>query len=135
MAKTETVYRDQAEKVKWCIHKEYQIPLVTCLKCRKFPCRGITPEDLQTLEESLFTVRIFEGFKARRSGLYIFKYADGTLKSAPAGFSLENPDMAQLDRVDEVYVISKTMIKQTRLVLKDKKEVANIRQTRGTHSK
>ncbi len=134
MANTETKCRDKAEKVKWCILKEYQIPLLTCLKCHKFPCKGITLEDLQTLEESALTERIFERFKTRRSGLYIFKYVDGTLKNAPAGFSIENPDMTQLDRVDEVYVISKTMIKQTRLVMRDRKGVAN-KNSKGTHSK
>lgn len=135
MTKTETRFRDMAEKVKWCIRKEYQIPLISCLKCPKFPCRGLTSDDLQALEESLFTERIFEGFKTRRQKLYIFKYADGNLKVAPQGFSLEKPDMAQLDGVEEVYVVSRTMIKQTRLVAKDKNEVARIRQTRNTQNK
>ena len=135
MAKTETMFRDKAEKVKWCIHKEYQIPLISCLKCPRFPCRGITREDLQTLEESLFSERIFEGFKARRSRLFIFKYGDGVLKTAPAGFSLEKPDMVQLEGVEEVYVIAKTLVKQTRLVMKDKNEVANIRQKKNAQPK
>lgn len=63
--------------------------------------------------------------------MFIFKYGDGILKTAPAGFSLENPDMAQLEGVEEVYVIAKTLIKQTRLVMKDKNEVTNVRQKRA----
>lgn len=48
--------------------------------------------------------------------LYIFRKDDGSLVDAPAEFSPENCDEAILDGVNEILVVGKTMVKQTRLV-------------------
>lgn len=59
--------------------------------------------------------------------MLIFKAIDGKLHEAPKDFSIDEPDMSMLAGVEEIYVVSKTLVKQTRLVVKDKNERAQIR--------
>lgn len=130
-ASEKLTFTDRAERVKWCPHREYQIPLLCCLRCARFPCRGMNAQDMDDLKHSLFTERRFAGFTAGRTKMYIFRYSDGSLKVAPDGFSPDNIEnmvtKTALDEVDEIYVVSKTLVKQVKLVVKDKAEIATIR--------
>lgn len=138
-AKTQTQMRnrekpgftDRAERIKWCPHREYQIPLLCCPRCARFPCRGMTAHDMDDLENSLFTEQRFAGLTAGRTKMYIFRYSDGRLEKAPDTFSPDNIEnmatKAALDDVDEIYVVSKTLVKQVKLVVKTKEEIAVIR--------
>ena len=67
--------------------------------------------------------------------MYIFRYSDGSLKVAPDGFSPDNMEnmvtKAALDDVDEIYVVSKTLVKQVKLVVKEKAEIATIRNAKS----
>ena len=119
--------RDVAEKPIWCFRKEYQIPLLKCPSCRVFPCRGLTSQHMQLLHDSLFTEEIFDGFSARSCKMYVFKLDDGSLKEAPKGFSVDKPDFNLLKNVDEVLCVSKVLVKQMRLVVKSKEEIAEVR--------
>lgn len=115
--------RDGARRIKWCPVREYQIPLFSCLKCQKFPCNGIRRQDLNGLERSPITTRVFTGLKQRRLKLFIFKMEDGSLKEAGPDFSPDYVNSKQSENVAEIYVIAKTLIKQTRLVLKEKADI------------
>lgn len=59
--------------------------------------------------------------------MYILKTEDGKLVPAPANFSPDTSLGKDLDNIVEVYVVSKTLVKQVKLVVKDKAEVAAIR--------
>lgn len=126
---------DRAERIKWCPQREYQIPLLCCPRCARFPCSGMNAQDMDDLEYSLFTERIFAGFTAGRTKMYIFRYLDGHMERAPIDFSPDHiggmAAKAALDDVDEIYVVSKTLVKQVKLVVKDKTEIATIRNAKS----
>ena len=128
-------FTDRAERIKWCPQREYQIPLLCCPRCARFPCRGMNAQDMDDLEHSLFTERIFAGFTAGRTKMYIFRYLNGSLKVAPDSFSPDNIEnkvtKATLDEVDEIYVVSKTLVKQVKLLVKEKAEIATIRSAKS----
>lgn len=128
-------FTDRAERIKWCPRREYQIPLLCCPRCARFPCRGMNAQDMDDLEHSLFTERIFAGFTAGRTKMYIFRYSDGHMEQAPMDFSPDHignmATKAALDDVDEIYVVSKTLVKQVKLVVKDKTEIATIRNAKA----
>lgn len=67
--------------------------------------------------------------------MYIFRYSDGHMERAPIDFSPDNignmATKAALDDVDEIYVVSKTLVKQVKLVVKDKTEIATIRNAKS----
>ena len=120
------MYVDIAEKPIWCLKKQYQIPLLRCLSCNRFPC---DEKHVKLLEESKFTEMLFKGFINRRCNMYIFKYYSGELKEAPDGFNPDNPDFSILQDVDEVLCINKILTKQMKLVAKSKEEIKKIRNT------
>ena len=49
--------------------------------------------------------------------MYIFKNSDGSLSLAYAGFNPEAPDFKKLDKVDEIYFVSKAYVKQMKLTV------------------
>lgn len=59
--------------------------------------------------------------------MFIFKKAGGELEVAPEGFDPDNPDLAMLEDVEEVLVVSKVLVKQVKLVPKAKEEIARVR--------
>lgn len=120
-------YRDPAERPIWCDFRGYQIPLLSCLSCKRFPCPASSKyHDL--LEKSLFTEQLVTGTVSRRVKMYIFKLNDGSLREASPAFDPDSFDDAVLSNVAEIYCVSKTLIKQTKLVVKPKEEIAAIRQ-------
>lgn len=123
--------RDREERIKWCRHREYQIPLLYCLHCVRFPCRGINAHDMENLENSLFTERGFNGFAERKVKMYIIKTEDGKLSVVDADFSLDQLSGKNLENISEVYLVSKTLVKQVKLVVKDKAEIAAIRSVKS----
>lgn len=92
-------------------------------------------QDMDDLENSLFTEWRFAGFTAGRTKMYIFRYSDGRLVKAPNDFSPDNigtmAAKTAIDDVEEIYVVSKTLVKQVKLVVKDKAEVAAIRNAKN----
>ena len=122
-------FRDVAEEGILCKDKEYQKPLLSCLECRKFPCRSITKEHMQRLYDSVFVNKIIDGFKPRRTRMYVFKHSNGDLKLAPKDFNPDKPDFNLLKDVDEVLCINKVLVKQMKLVVKAKEEREQIRET------
>ncbi len=54
--------------------------------------------------------------------MYLYKKIDGSIVPAPAGFSPDAPDFDALAEVEEVLFVSKTYVKQLRLVVKPKEE-------------
>lgn len=128
------IYKDPAEMSIWCDIKSYQKPLLGCLKCPKYPCRGITSEHQDILKNSLF-VELRKDILVERSlpmCVYIFKMNDGSLMSAPENFDPDAPDFALLEDVEEVLVIGKVLVKQCRLVAKDRETRAAIRRANST---
>lgn len=119
---------DPAEKTIWCAIREQRRPLLGCPDCRHFPCRILTAADLAALRDSDYTREIISGLLPRREKMFIFKDVSGALRVAPAEFSPENFDEKMLEDVEEVYCISKVLVKQTRLVVKDKEERRQIRE-------
>lgn len=122
---------DRAERIKWCPHREYQIPLLCCLRCARFPCCGITAHDMEDLENSLFTERRFNGFTERKVKMYIIKLEDGRLIEKDEEFSPDQLSGKDLENISEVYLVSKTLVKQVKLVVKDKAEIAAIRSVKS----
>ena len=111
----------------YCYLTKYYKPLLSCLKCKKYPCPGLSREKIQALENSPF-VRVSEESKLfmRRKRMYIFKKEDGSLQEADPGFDLANPDFNRLLDVKEVLCVNKIFEKQLRLVAKSKEERAAI---------
>lgn len=124
-------YRDPAEAPIWCTRKGYQVPMLSCLKCRKFPCEGISEDTMQILKGSAFVTWEFAGMVHRRVMMFIFKKTDGMLEVAPAGFDPDKPDPTLLEEVEEILVVSKVLVKQLRLVPKSKEEIAQVRQRKS----
>ncbi len=60
--------------------------------------------------------------------MFIFKRENGALEIAPANFSPDKFDESVLSGVAEVLCVGKILVKQTRLVLKSREEMANIRE-------
>lgn len=50
--------------------------------------------------------------------MVIFKKNDGSLVTAPEGFSINKPDVATLSDVQEIYQVSKVFVKEMKLVVK-----------------
>lgn len=123
-------YRDPAEKPIWCDKRGYQIPLLSCPSCKNFPCASIK-RHMETLKNSLFTSEETTGLIKRRTRMYIFKMSDGALAMAPANFSPDNLAEGDLANVVEIYCVAKTLVKQTRLVVKPRGEIENIRKKAG----
>lgn len=121
------LYRDPAEAPIRCKTKGYQVPLLLCLKCRKFPCVDISDAHMETLETSEFVDREYPGWEVRRTRMYIFRKNDGSLVEAPRDFDPDKPDFTTLEDVSEVLVISKVLVKQVRLVPKSKEEITRVR--------
>lgn len=119
---------DPAEKNIWCAIREQRRPLLGCPDCRHFPCRSLRAADLAALRNSDYTKEIITGLLPRREKMFIFKDASGALRVAPAEFSPEKFDEKMLEDVEEVYCISKVLVKQTRLVVKDREERKQIRE-------
>lgn len=63
--------------------------------------------------------------------MYILKTEDGKMIAAPADFSPDKACGKDLENISEVYVVSKTLVKQVRLVVKDKLEVAAMRSAKS----
>ncbi len=123
-------HRDVAEIPVWCIHKEYQVPLLSCLGCRRFPCRGLSEEMAERLRTSKFTEQICTGLQHKRMVklMYILMLETGELRLAPANFDPSKPDFSMLSEVQEVLCVNKVLVKQMRLVVKSNEEIRKIRQ-------
>lgn len=63
--------------------------------------------------------------------MYILKTEDGMLRVAPDNFSPDKASGKELENIIEVYVVSKTLVKQVKLVAKEKAEIANIRSAKS----
>lgn len=112
-----------------CLVRGYNLPMISCLKCKRFPCIGY-PKDWHAILESSPFVTYGEDSKLiprRIRTMYIFKLHDGSLEEAPEGFDPNNPDFNDLADVDEVLVIGKELVKQVRLVPKPKEEQDRIK--------
>ena len=121
-------YRDPAESPILCPQVEHQIPLLSCIRCKRYPCSKIKGENLtQVLEASAFTNTEFIGFEKRRYKMYILGMEDGSLRISP-NFDINTTNQGDLDGVECVYVVSKVYRKQTKLVLKTVEERAKIRE-------
>ena len=59
--------------------------------------------------------------------MYIFRTKNGALVEAPKEFNPDNANVDALGDVEEIYCINKILIKQLKLVVKDKPERDRIR--------
>ena len=125
------VYRDPAEEAVLCRRREYRIPLLKCAECGRFPCASLSERHLATLRASAFTDLLPDGFLSRRVTMFVFRKEDGTLVEAYQGFSPEKPDFGKLADVSEVLCVNKVLVKQMKLVVKDKSERASVRARLG----
>lgn len=123
-------YRDVAEIPVWCVHKEYQVPLLSCPGCKRFPCRGLSEEMAERLRTSKFTEQICTGLHHKRiiKMMYILRMESGELRLAPREFDSSKPDFSMLSDVQEVLCVNKVLVKQMRLVVKSQAEIREIRQ-------
>ena len=120
--------KDPAERTQWCIQRHYQVPLLSCLKCQRFPCSGINQEKMEALRSSQFTEEIIEQLKARRITMYLFVMEEGRdIIEAPKNFSPDKFNEEMLAGVAEVLCVNKILVKQTKLVLKNREDRDNIR--------
>ena len=122
-------HRDVAEIPVWCVHKEYQVPLLSCPGCRRFPCRGLSEEMAERLRTSKFTEQICTGLQGKRmvKAMYILRMESGELRLAPREFDPSKPDFSMLSDVQEVLCVNKVLVKQMRLVVKSQDEIRKIR--------
>ena len=123
-------HRDVAEIPVWCVHKEYQVPLLSCPACKRFPCRGLSEEMAERLRTSKFTEQICTGLQHKRMVklMYILRMESGELRLAPREFDPSKPDFSLLSDVQEVLCVNKVLVKQMRLVVKSQAEIREIRQ-------
>lgn len=113
----------------WCPERQYFKPLICCLTCQRYPCRGFTDEWQEVLERSPF-VQISSDSKlvARRiKTVYEFVMADGSKRDAPPDFDPNNPKLEEIRDVVSVRVITKELVPQIRFVPKPSSEVSAIR--------
>lgn len=124
-------YVDPAEKSMWCPARQQWRPLLSCLRCPRFPCPAIDEERRRTLAESPFVTidGAASGFIQRRVKMYILKYNDGRLALPGEDFDPENLDWKIMEDVAEVLYVSKVFIPQIRLVAKPLEERARIRKS------
>ncbi len=128
-------YVDPTEKPHWCPKRQYWQPLLSCLRCPKFPCPAIGEDKQRLLATSPFVMIDPVGStlirKKRRQAMYILKYADGRLVAAGEDFDPENLDWKLMEDVVEVLYVSKIFVPQIRLVAKPLEERARIRKSRS----
>lgn len=101
-----------AEKTHWCRRKDIFRPLFVCLKCKFFPCCDLTGEQLQTLHDYPYS-KEEHSLREAKTKMYIIQRTTGGLEVADAGF---DPRTSGLDGLEKVYVVSKVLVKQTKLV-------------------
>ncbi len=127
----EGIYVDPTEKPHWCPKRQYWQPLLSCLRCARFPCPAIGEDKQQLLAQSPFVMIDPVGStliqKRRRVAMYILKYNDGRLVDAGEDFDPENLDWKMMEDVAEVLFVSKIFVPQIRLVAKPAEERARIR--------
>lgn len=124
-------YVDPAEKSMWCPARQQWRPLLSCLRCPRFPCPVIDADRQRTLAESPFVTidPAASGFIQRRVKMYILKYNDGRLAFPGEDFDPENLDWKMMEDVAEVLYVSKVFVPQIRLVAKPLEERARIRKS------
>lgn len=125
-------FRDVAEYSIWCPRKEYWLPLLRCPQCRNYPCAQLNQKNINDLETSLFTDKFIVSLIPEKVKMYIFKMLDGTLQYAPENFNPDSFEPEILENVQEVYCISKTLIKQMKLVVKRREEMEKVRASKKT---
>ena len=127
----ESLYVDPTEKPHWCPKRQYWQPLLSCLRCARFPCPAVGEDKQRLLAESPFVMIDPVGStliqKRRRIAMYILKYNDGRLIDAGEDFDPENLDWKMMEDVAEVLFVSKIFVPQIRLVAKPAEERARIR--------
>lgn len=124
-------YVDPAEKSMWCPARQQWRPLLSCLRCPRFPCQAIDADRQRTLAESPFVTidAAASGFIQRRVKMYILKYNDGRLAFPDEDFDPENLDWKIMEDVAEVLYVSKVFVPQIRLVARPLEERARIRKS------
>lgn len=106
-----------------CPRTGYRKPLLGCVRCGRYPCAGVTPDQQRLLEQSPFTaISPQSKLVARKAAMYLFRMNSGEIKEANADFDPDRPDFEQLADVEEVLYVSKILVKQLRLVVKPKEE-------------
>ena len=93
-------------------------PLLSCVGCKKFPCRHLDRAEMAIIEQSPFT-RAADSSKLvlRKVPMqYIFQKYDGSFEDAPESFNPDKPDFTMLQDVERVIPFNKVLEKQMRLV-------------------
>lgn len=117
-----------AEKTHWCPRKTHWRPLLSCLKCPRYPCSGVSREDERILHDSLFTeISATSRLLQRKTSMYLFRHSNGKIEEAYSGFNPDTPQFDQLSDVEEVLFVGKVFIKQLKLVVKPFEERQQIR--------
>ena len=115
-----------------CPKNDYRRFVLHCPNCRKYPCRQLAKEGyLPLLQASEYFDREFLGFEKMRCKMYLFKTTSGSIVEAPNNFDIDNPDQKVLENVEEIYVVSKVLRKQLKLVLKPSAECKVIRRKKN----
>jgi hypothetical protein len=108
-------------KTFWCpVHQRAGNTLLNCLKCSNYPCPALRAQDIKMLEKSPYVRQTDVRLEPRRKKLHILKKYDGSLV-VDEKFDSKTAKEKDLKDIEEVYVVSKTLIKTTKLVPKEKK--------------
>ncbi len=108
------------EKFFWCDRLQQHKVFMGCPSCEVYPCAQLTIGDLRALRFSPLMETTVSGLEMRRKKLNIAKFADGTLKEVY--FDTNNPNIRDLDQIEEVYVITKVLVPTVVLKPKPKEE-------------
>jgi hypothetical protein len=108
-------------KTFWCpVHQRAGNTLLNCLKCSNYPCPALRVQDIKMLEKSPYVWQTDVKLEPRRKRLHILKKYDGSL-IVDEKFDPKTAKEKDLKDIEEVYVVSKVLVKTTKLVPKEKK--------------
>ena len=100
----------------------YYTAFMLCPECRHYPCRQLTVQDIEMLNASPLMDKIPQTLTPGRiNTVYIARKNDGSLEILE-DLDEKNPAPEQLRDVEEIYVITKTLVPVMTLKPKPKKE-------------
>ena len=114
-----------------CDKLGYYTAFMSCPSCKYYPCKQLTAQDLKMLNASPLMDKILETFISRKiKKMYIAKKNDGSLEIIE-NLNEKNPNPELLRDVEEIYVITKTLVPVMTLKPKPKEEQEAIIQSAG----